>query len=93
LFTVNPAATLRLGLWVALSIVMMTVDHRYHYSMACAICCPRPSIPLQYPDAGCRTRHQGLAYRESGQSGVATLLEENARLREKQIFSTPSCRN
>jgi hypothetical protein len=27
---VNPTAVLRLGLWGALSIAMMTVDHRYH---------------------------------------------------------------
>ncbi|MCC6136547.1 MAG: rod shape-determining protein MreC [Candidatus Contendobacter sp.] len=83
LFTINPAATLRLGLWAALAIGMMTVDHRYHSLDGLRDLLSTAIYPLQtlmQAPAAVRTWFtDNLANR-----GV--LLEENARLREKQIF-------
>lgn len=82
LFAVNPTATLRLGLWVALSVAMMTVDHRYHALdglrdvLATAVY-PLHSL-MRVPTATRNWLTENLA-------GRSTLLEENARLREKQV--------
>jgi rod shape-determining protein MreC len=83
LFAINPTATLRLGLWVALAIVLMTVDHRYRYLDGVRDVLATTVYPLHYlvglPTA---TKHwliENLASR-------GALLDENARLREKQVF-------
>jgi rod shape-determining protein MreC len=83
LFTVNPAAILRFGFWVMLSIAMMTVDHRYHYLNGLRDALATAVYPLLYlirlPTDAKNWLNENLA-------GRGALLEENARLREKQIF-------
>ena len=83
LFLVNPAATLQLGLWVALSIVVMTVDQRYHSLNGVRDVLSTVVYPLHYltrlPTDARNWLNQNLASR-------VTLLEENARLRENQAF-------
>jgi rod shape-determining protein MreC len=83
LFAINPTATLLLGLWVALATVLMTVDHRYRYLDGVRDVLATAVYPLHHlmglPTA---TKHwliENLASR-------GALLEENARLREKQVF-------
>jgi rod shape-determining protein MreC len=83
LFTVNPKATVQLGLWVALSVVMMTVDHRFHALDGARDILATAIYPLQYV-ARLPTHIQG--WLNENLAGRATLLEENARLREKQVF-------
>jgi rod shape-determining protein MreC len=83
LFTVNPKATVQLGLWVALSVVMMTVDHRFHALDGARDVLATAIYPLQYV-ARLPTHIQG--WLNENLAGRATLLEENARLREKQVF-------
>ena len=83
LFAVNPAAVLRLGLWVVLSIAMMTVDHRYHMLDGMRDVLATAVYPLHYlMQLPTDTRN----WLTENLAGRATLLEENARLREKQIF-------
>lgn len=85
LFAVNAAATLRLGLWVALSIVMMTVDQRYHGLDRLRDVLATAVYPLHYlVRLPADTRH----WLSVNLAGRAELLEENARLREKQVFLT-----
>lgn len=83
LFTVNPTAIFQLGFWVLLSIAMMTVDHRYHYLNSLRDVLSTTIYPFQYlmrlPTDTQEWARQNLA-------GRGALLEENARLREKQIF-------
>ncbi|HOB61324.1 MAG TPA: rod shape-determining protein MreC [Candidatus Competibacteraceae bacterium] len=83
LFAIKPAAVLRLGLWVALSIAMMTVDHRYHALDGLRDVLSTAAYPLhvlmQLPTDTRSWLSENLA-------GRTTLLEENARLREKQVF-------
>lgn len=83
MFAVNPSAILRLGLWMALSIVTMTVDHRYHYLDGVRDVLATAFYPLHYlvrlPTDTRNWLTENLATR-------GALLEENARLREKQIF-------
>ncbi|MDG4594598.1 MAG: rod shape-determining protein MreC [Candidatus Contendobacter sp.] len=83
LFTVNPTATLQLGLWVALSIVMMTVDHRYH-----ALDGVRDVLTTAlYPVHSLARLPTDLQdWLNENFAGRAALLEENAQLREKQVF-------
>lgn len=83
LFAVNPAAVLRLGLWVALSIAMMTVDHRYHTLDGMRDVLATVVYPLHYL---VRLPTDTRNWLTENLAGRATLLEENARLREKQIF-------
>lgn len=83
LFAVNPTAVLRLGLWGALSITLMTVDHRYQALDDVRDVLSTMIYPLHYlvrlpTDAG-HWLSENLANRDA-------LLEENARLREKQVF-------
>jgi len=83
LFAVNPTAVLRLGLWGALSIILMTVDHRYQTLDDMRDVLSTMVYPLHYlvrlpTDAG-NWLSENLANRDA-------LLEENARLREKQVF-------
>ncbi|MFO1371217.1 MAG: rod shape-determining protein MreC [Candidatus Competibacteraceae bacterium] len=83
LFTVNPSATLRLGLLAALSIATMTVDRRYHYLDSVHDLLSTVVYPLHYvvrlPTDTRNWLTENLASR-------SVLLEENARLREKQTF-------
>ncbi len=83
MFTVNSTATLQFGLWVALSIAMMTVDHRYHALDGTRDVLTTAIYPLQYL-ARLPTHVQN--WLNENLTGRATLLAENARLREKQIF-------
>jgi rod shape-determining protein MreC len=83
LFTVNPTAILQLGFWVTLSIVMMTVDHRYQYLNGVRDVLGTVVYPFQYL-MQLPTNTKG--WLEQNLAGRGTLLEENARLREKQIF-------
>ncbi|MCB1765535.1 MAG: rod shape-determining protein MreC [Candidatus Competibacteraceae bacterium] len=83
MFAVNPTAVLRLGLWGALSIILMTVDHRYQTLDDMRDVLSTMVYPLHYlvrlpTDAG-NWLSENLANRDA-------LLEENARLREKQVF-------
>ena len=83
MFAINPTATLRLGLWVALAIALMTVDHRYRYLDSVRDVLATAVYPLHHlvglPTATRNWLIENLASR-------GTLLEENTRLREKQVF-------
>ena len=83
LFAVNPTAILRLAGWVMLSIALMTVDHRYHYLNVLHDVLSTAAYPMHYlvrlPTATKSWLTENLA-------GRGALLEENARLREKQLF-------
>lgn len=83
LFAIKPAEVLRLGFWVALSIAMMTVDHRYRALNGLRDILTTVAYPLhalmQLPTDTRNWMSENLA-------GRATLVEENARLREKQLF-------
>ena len=83
LFAVNPTAILRLAGWVMLSIALMTVDHRYHYLNVLHDVLSTAAYPVHYlvrlPTATKGWLTENLA-------GRGALLEENARLREKQLF-------
>lgn len=83
LFALNPTATLQLGLWIALSIVMMTVDHRYHALDGVRDVLSTIAYPLHYlMRVPTDVRH----WLNENLAGRVSLLEENARLREKQVF-------
>jgi rod shape-determining protein MreC len=83
LVTVSPKLTLQLGLWVALSIVLMAVDHRYHALDGARAVLAAAMYPLHYlgrlPADIRRWLSENLA-------GRVALLAENAQLREKQVF-------
>lgn len=83
LFAINPTATLRLGLWVVLAIALMTVDHRYRYLDGARDVLATAVYPLHHlvglPTATRNWLIENLASR-------GALLDENARLREKQVF-------
>jgi len=83
LFTVNPAAILQLGFWAALSIAMMTVDHRYHYLNGLRDVLSTVVYPLHYL---VRLPTETRGWLNENLAGRGALLEENARLREKQLF-------
>jgi rod shape-determining protein MreC len=83
LFTIDPTATLQLLLWMALSIVMMTVDHRYHYLDGMRDILSTVVYPLHYLSRLPSDTHDWL---NNNLAGRTALLEENARLREKQVF-------
>ena len=83
LFTVNPAAILQLGFWAALSIAMMTVDHRYHYLNGLRDVLSTAVYPLHYL---VRLPTETRGWLNENLAGRGALLEENARLREKQLF-------
>ena len=83
LFTVNPAAILQLGFWAALSIAMMTVDHRYHYLNGLRDVLSTAVYPLHYL---VRLPTDTRGWLNENLAGRGALLEENARLREKQLF-------
>lgn len=83
LFAVNPRATLQLGLWVALSVVLMTVDHRYHALDGARTVLATALYPLHYLARAPADLSDWLSENIAGR---AALLAENARLREKQIF-------
>ncbi|MCU0807528.1 MAG: rod shape-determining protein MreC [Candidatus Contendobacter sp.] len=68
---------------MALSVVMMTVDHRFHALDGARDVLATAIYPLQYV-ARLPTHIQG--WLNENLAGRATLLEENARLREKQVF-------
>ncbi len=68
---------------MALSVVMMTVDHRFHALDGARDVLATAIYPLQYV-ARLPTHIQG--WLNKNLAGRATLLEENARLREKQVF-------
>ncbi|MFO7639816.1 MAG: rod shape-determining protein MreC [Candidatus Competibacteraceae bacterium] len=83
MFAINPTATLRLGLWVVLAIALMTVDHRYRYLDGARDVLATAVYPLHHlvglPTATRNWLIENLASR-------GALLDENARLREKQVF-------
>lgn len=83
MFTVNPAAILQLGFWAALSIAMMTVDHRYHYLNGLRDVLSTAVYPLHYL---VRLPTETRGWLNENLAGRGALLEENARLREKQLF-------
>lgn len=83
MFTVNPAAILQLGFWAALSIAMMTVDHRYHYLNGLRDVLSTVVYPLHYL---VRLPTETRGWLNENLAGRGALLEENARLREKQLF-------
>lgn len=83
MFAVNPKATFQLGLWVALSIVMMTVDHRYHALDRVRDVLATAVYPVHYL---ARLPADIEGWLSENLVGRAALLEENARLREKQVF-------
>ena len=83
LFTVNPTAILQLGFWAALSIAMMTVDHRYHYLNGLRDVLSTVVYPLHYL---VRLPTETRGWLNENLAGRGALLEENARLREKQLF-------
>ncbi|MBL8258531.1 MAG: rod shape-determining protein MreC [Candidatus Competibacteraceae bacterium] len=83
LFKINPTAILQLGFWVMLSIVMMTVDHRYRYLGGLRDVLGTAIYPLHYV---MRMPGETKLWIGENLSGRGALLEENARLREKQLF-------
>jgi rod shape-determining protein MreC len=83
LFTINPQATLQFGLWMTLSIVTMTVDHRYHALDGARDVLATVIYPLHYL---ARLPVDIQSWLSENLTGRAALLEENARLREKQVF-------
>ena len=83
MFAVDPKATLQLGLWVTLSIVMMTVDHRYHALDGARDVLATAIYPLHYL-ARLPTNLRG--WLSENLAGRAALLDENTRLRERQMF-------
>jgi len=83
LFTVNPTAILQLGFWVALSIATMTVDHRYRYLSGLRDVLATTVYPLHYL---VRLPTDTKNWFTENLAGRGALLEENARLREKQLF-------
>jgi rod shape-determining protein MreC len=83
LFKINPTAILRLGFWVLLSIVMMTVDHRYRYLSGARDVLATAIYPLHYL---MRLPTDTKSWMNENLAGRGALLEENARLREKQLF-------
>ncbi|MDG4551895.1 MAG: rod shape-determining protein MreC [Candidatus Contendobacter sp.] len=83
LFTVNPTATLQLGLWVALSIAMMTVDHRYRALDGLRDMLATALYPVHYL---ARLPIDLQGWLSENLAGRAALLDENAQLREKQVF-------
>jgi rod shape-determining protein MreC len=83
LFAINPQATLQFGLWMTLSIVTMTVDHRYHALDGARDVLATAIYPLHYL---ARLPVDIQSWLSENLTGRAALLEENARLREKQVF-------
>ena len=83
LFAVDPTITLRLGFWVALSIAAMTVDQRYHYLDGLRDILSTAVYPLHYL---MRLPTDTRNWLTENLAGRADLLEENARLREKQVL-------
>ncbi len=83
LFAVNPTAVLQLGLWGALSIALMTVDHRYHALDGVRDVLSTAIYPLHILVRLPTDAHNWLTEKWASRS---VLLEENARLREKQIL-------
>jgi rod shape-determining protein MreC len=83
LYTVNPKATFQFGLWVALSVVAMTVDHRYHALDGVRDVLATAIYPLHYL---ARLPADIQSWLSENLAGRVALLEENARLREKQVF-------
>lgn len=83
LFAVNPSAVLQLALWGALSIVLMTLDQRYHALNTVRDIFATAIYPLRVLVRVPSDSRNWLAEQWARRS---TLLEENARLREKQIL-------
>lgn len=83
LFAVNPSAVLQLGLWGALSIALMTVDHRYHALDRVRDVLATAIYPLHILVRVPGDAQNWLLERWASRR---TLLEENARLREKHIL-------
>ena len=83
MYTVNPKATFQFGLWVALSVVAMTVDHRYHALDGVRDVLATAIYPLHYL---ARLPADIQGWLSENLAGRTALLEENARLREKQVF-------
>ena len=83
LFTVNPRATLHLGLWVVLSVVIMTADHRYR-----ALDRGRDVLAVAfYPvHVVARWPSQFELWMRENLAGRTALLEENSELRARQTF-------
>ncbi len=82
-FAVNPTAVLRLGLWGALSIALMTVDHRYHALDGVRDVLSTAIYPLHILVRLPADTRSWLTEKWTRRSA---LLEENARLREKQML-------
>jgi len=83
LFTVNPAAILQLGFWVALSIATMTLDHRYRLLNGLRDVLATAAYPAHYL---ARLPTEAKGWLNENLAGRGALLEENARLRENQLF-------
>jgi rod shape-determining protein MreC len=82
-FAVNPTAVLRLGLWGALSIALMTVDHRYHALDGVRDVLATAVYPLHIL---VRLPADAQSWLTEKWTRRSVLLEENARLREKQML-------
>lgn len=83
MFAVNPTAVLQLGLWGALSIALMTVDHRYHALDSVRDVLATAVYPLHVLMRLPTDTRNWLTEKWASRS---RLLEENARLREKQLL-------
>lgn len=83
MFAIDPKVTFQLGLWVALSIVVMTVDHRYHALDDARDVLATAVYPLH---SLARVPADLQDWLSENLAGRTTLLKENARLREKQAF-------
>ncbi len=83
LFEVNPKAVLQLGLWGALSIALMTVDHRYHAVDDVRDVLATAIYPLHVLMRLPTDTRNWLTEKWASRS---RLLEENTRLREKQLL-------
>lgn len=81
--TFDTRATLQLGFWMALSIATMTVDHRFHGLNGARDVLATAFYPLH---ALARLPGGLKEWVEENLAGRATLLEENGRLRERQVF-------
>ena len=83
LFAAETAVNLRLFVFVLLSIVVMTLDHRHQHLDSVRNALATLVFPVQYaiqlPFDAAQRLSRSLA-------SHATLLEENRRLRQKQVF-------
>ena len=75
---------------VALSIVIMTMDHRYRYLDGARDVLATAIYPLQYL---ARLPGDAKTWLTENLVGRGVLLEEMPNCAKSRCFSTPSCRN